>query len=211
MSSIGHSDRDRSGSESVPPFWIHEGAPGEERYVDPLVVAASRDNWSWAFWLIKRQLNDGGRLAQIVEEVAVYVTKRLLIDAQVGLNLHGYFRTAIIRTVQTIAVRERRILYEGSARDLETNHQLSAPDWTKVFDDRLALQALAPFMTHPVRQIMHYRQLDYSWKDLAQRLSMSEKQAKSRFYYGVRQAHDELLAAQLRRAGAERDRCNGSE
>lgn len=211
MSSIDHSDHDRLDSESVPPFWIHEGAHGDACYVDPLVVAASRENWSWAFWLIRRQLNDGGRLGQIVEQVAVDVTKRLMSDPQVGLNLHGYFRTAVLHTVQTIAVRERRISYEGASRDLEMNHHPTSPDWTKVFDDRMTLEVLAPFMSHPVRQIMHYRQLDYSWKDLAKRLAISEKQAKSRFYYGVRQAHVELCAAQLRRAHTEGDRRNGSE
>jgi hypothetical protein len=211
MSSIDQSDHDRLDSESVPPFWIHEGAHGDARYVDPLVVAASRENWSWAFWLIRRQLNDGGRLGQIVERVAIDVTKRLMSDPQVGRNLGGYYRTAFIRTVQTIAIRENRISYEGATRDLESTHQLSAPNWTKVLEDRMILKSLLPFMSHPVRQIMHYRQLDYSWKQIAHRLSLTEKQAKSRFYYGAQQAHQALCAAQQQRANPERNRRNGLE
>jgi hypothetical protein len=55
-------------------------------------------------------------------------------------------------------------------------------------------------MSHPVRQILHYRLLDFSWKNIGQRLALTEKQAKSRFYYGVRQAYQELLSLQARRA-----------
>jgi len=65
-------------------------------------------------------------------------------------------------------------------------------------------------MSHPVRRILHYRLLDYSWKYIAQQLNLTEKQAKSRFYYGVRQAFDELLATQARRARAERNPTHGN-
>jgi len=65
-------------------------------------------------------------------------------------------------------------------------------------------------MSHPVRRILHYRLLDYSWKYIAQQLNLTEKQAKSRFYYGVRQAFDELLAIQARRARAERNPTHGN-
>jgi hypothetical protein len=109
----------------------------------------------------------------------------------------------MIRRVKTLAARDGRITYEGGAQDLEANHRPSAPDWTKVLEDRLALQSLLPFMSHPVRRILHYRQLDYSWKQIGKRLALTEKQAKLRFYYGVRQAHEELLAIQARRARGE--------
>lgn len=210
MSSISRNEPDRLGTDTVPPFWIPEGTLAD-RQVDPLVIQVSKDNWPWAYWLVERQLRDGGRAGQIVEDIAVYVTRRLLCDSQVGLNLGGYYRTALIRRVQTIAVRESRIVYEGTTRDLELNHQLSAPDWTKVLEDRMTLKSLLPFMSHPVRQIMHYRQLDYSWRDLARRLALSEKQAKSRFYYGAQQAHEALCEAQQQRANVERNRRNGLE
>jgi hypothetical protein len=56
---------------------------------------------------------------------------------------------------------------------------------------------------------LHYRLLDYSWKYIGQRLALTEKQAKSRFYYGMHQAHDELLADRERRArGGESEQWN---
>lgn len=199
MARAGHEDRCSSGPEKVPPFWLCADKQG----IDQRVFAVAKDCWSWAFWLIRRELNDGPRTPDIVEDVAADVSNRLRANAEVGRNLNGYFRTAMIRRVKTLASRDGRITYEGGAQDLEVNHRPTAPDWAKVLDDRLALQSLLPFMSHPVRRILHYRQLDYSWKQISQRLSLSEKQAKLRFYYGVRQAHEELLEIQARRTRGE--------
>ncbi len=199
MARAGHNDRGSSGPEAVPPFWLRTDEKGT-RAIDERVLDVSRDNWSWAFWLVKRQLNDGACTPDIVENVAVEVSARLRADTAVGRNLAGYFRTAMIRRVKTLAVRNTRVAYEGGTQDLETNHRRSAPDWTKIFEDRMDLQSLLPHMSYPVRRILHYRLLDFSWKDIAKRLALTEKQAKSRFYYGVRQAHQELLSLQASRA-----------
>jgi DNA-directed RNA polymerase specialized sigma24 family protein len=195
MARLGHNDPVRWDSEAVPPFWL----PNDER-IDQRVRSVAEQNWSWAFWLLKRQLNDGARTPETVEDVAVEVSSRLRADANVGKNLNGYFRTALIRRVKTHVARESRITYEGGPQDLEANHHPQASDWTKVFEDRLALRSLLPYMSYPVSQILYYRMLDFRWKQIGKVLGMTEKQAKSRFYYGVRQAHDELLATQAKRA-----------
>lgn len=202
MPRVGHNDPRRSEAEPVPPFWLcnGHGGPGQ---IDERVLAVAKDNWSWAFWLVRKQLRDCERAPQIVEEVATEVSNRLTAEPEVGRNLNGYFRTAVIRRVKTLAARDSRIAYEGGAQDLEVNHQLTAPDWTKVFEDRMALQSLLPYMSQPVRLILHYRLLDYPWKYISERLALTEKQAKSRFYYGVHQAYDELLAVQERRVRGE--------
>ena len=205
-----HNDAGSSDPEAIPPFWL----PTEEdadRLLESCVVDVARENWVWAFYLIKRELNDGTRTREIVLDVAIDVTNRLREDPEVARNLHGYYRTSMIHYVKALSASEGRVIYEGSAQDLERNHQPSAPDWTKVFEDRMTLQAIAPYMSHPVRRILHNRQLGYSWKETARRLGLTEKQAKSRFYYGARRAYEELLCNQAKRARAERDRNNGRE
>ena len=199
MARTGHNDPGRSDPEAVPPFWLRTDERGDGS-IDPLVVGVAEQNWSWAFRLIRKQLNDGARTPEIVEDVAVEVSGRLRADANVGKNLNGYFRIALIRRVKTHVVRDSRITYEGGPQDLEANHHPQSSDWTRVFEDRLALRSLLPYMSHPVGQILRYRMLDFSWKQIGEILGITEKQAKSRFYYGVRQAHDELLATQARRA-----------
>jgi len=210
MARVLHNDPRRSDREAVPPFWLQTERAGTI-VVDPSVAAAIRQNWSWAFWLVKRELRDGTRMADLVQDVAIEVTNRLKADEDVGLNLNGYIRTSIIRRVRTIAIRECRVSYEGAAHDLEASYQPAAPNWTKVFEDRITLQSLAPFMSHPVRTILHYRMADYSWKRIAQLTGLTEKQAKSRFYYGARQAHEELISGQKKRSDPERNPSNGRQ
>jgi DNA-directed RNA polymerase specialized sigma24 family protein len=205
----GHNRGSSSGPEVVPPFWLRSDEHGI-RVIDERVLAVAKENWAWAFWLVKKQLYDGARTADIVEDVAAEVSSRLRADAEIGRNLNGYFRTAMILRARTLAAREGRITYEGGAHDLDTNHRPSAPDWATVFENRLAIQSFVPYLSHPIRRILHYRLLDYSWKYIAQQLNLTEKQAKSRFYYGVRQAFDELLATQARRARAERNPTHGN-
>lgn len=205
MAGAGHNDRSSSGREAVPPFWLRTEESGA-RIVDERVLAVAEQNWHWAFWLVKKHLNEGDCTPEIVEFVAVEVTNRLKAEPEVGRNLSGYFRTALIRRVQTLAIRNNRMAYEGGAQDLETNHQPSAPDWTKVCEDRMTLESLLPYMSHPVRRILDYRLLDFSWKHIARKLGLTEQQAKKRFYYGTRQAYDALLADQ-----AKRPRDEGSE
>ena len=194
----GHNDRGGSGTEAVPPFWLCTEEHGV-KVVDDRVLAVAEENWHWAFWLVKKILNDSAATPEVVEHVAVEVTNRLRVDPEVGRNLGGYFRTAILRRIKTLAVRNSRIAYEGGPRDLETNHRPAAPDWDKICEDRMAIESLLPYMSHSVRRIVHLRLLDHSWKETAQKLKVTEQAAKQRFYRGFRQAWDELLADHAKR------------
>ena len=136
---------------------------------------------------------------------------RLRADTEVGRNLNGYFRTAMIRRVRTLADPGYPHGLRGRCARPRNESPAQRPDWTKVFEDRMALQSLLPYMSYPVRRTLHYRLLEFSWKEIGQRLALTEKQAKSRFYYGVRQAYEELLSLQARRARGTGIRIHGNE
>jgi hypothetical protein len=70
----------------VPPFRVC----ARELEIDQRVLEAAKESWSWAFWLVKKQLNDGPRTPEIVEDVAADVSNRLRADAEAGRNLNGY-------------------------------------------------------------------------------------------------------------------------
>jgi hypothetical protein len=199
MPRFRRNDAARLETEAIPPFWLQTDDSGTI-IIDPPVYDVARANWHWAFYQVSRDLRDGTRTPEIVQHVAVEVTKRLRDNAAVGENLGGYFRSAIIRHVRTLAIREGRIMYQGSSQDLEASYQPPAPDSTHLLHDRMRIKALIPFMPQTVRLMLHYRLLDYTWEQTAQRVGLTVKQAKSRFYYGVHQANLELLEVQARRA-----------
>lgn len=185
-------------SKGIPPFWLRTGANGAET-IDPRVVNVAEENWPWAFFLTQHELYDGPSALEIVELTAIDVSRRLRAEPAIDRNLTGYYRTAFLNRVRAAAARNGRIQYDGSPHDLETNHQPVAPDWTKLFEDRLVLKTLLPHATETVRRIFYYRMLDFSWREIAKELALTEKQGKARFYYGVRQALLRLAAAQEKR------------
>jgi hypothetical protein len=199
MAGAGHKDRSSSGPvETTPPFWLCAEDHGV-RIIDARVVAIAEENWQWAFCLVKNILNEGANTPEVVEHVAIEVTNRLRVDPDVGRNLGGYFRTAIVRRVRALANRDSRIAYQGGTQDLETNHCPPAPDWTKICEDRMTIEWLLPYVPHSIRRILHLRLLDYSWKNIAHKLTITEQTARKRFSRAVRQAYDELLSEQAKR------------
>ena len=91
-------------------------------------------------------------------------------------------------------------MYQGSSQDLEASYQLPAPDSTHLLHNRMRIKALIPFLPPAVGLMLRYRLLDFTWEQIAQRVGLNVKQAKTRFYYGVHQAYLELLEVQSRRA-----------
>jgi DNA-directed RNA polymerase specialized sigma24 family protein len=202
---MGTSGPNRRGSfdlGEVAPFWLPT-ADADGRVINDLVRDAARELWPWAFRYVQKELHDGARALEIVQEVAADVSGRLKDDAEVARNLKGYFTTSLIHCVRNHVLHESRIEYEGLIHELEENHQPRAPDWIRGFETTLSLKLLAAYMPAPMRRMLSYRSADYSWKEIGAVFNMTDRQARSRFYYGARKAYEDLLAAQAERRRTE--------
>ena len=182
----------------VAPFWL-PAADTDGRLINDSVRDAARELWPWAFRHVQKELRDGARALEIVQEVAADVSERLKDDAEVGRNLKGYFTTAFIHCVRNHLFRASRLEYEGLIRELEKNHHPPAPDWIRGFETALSLKLLAAYMSASMRRMLNYRLSDYSWKEIGVVFNMTARQVRSRFYYGARRAYDDLLTDQVER------------
>lgn len=204
---MGTSGPNRQGSfdlGEVAPFWLPP-ADGDGRVINDLVRDAARELWPWAFRHVQKELHDGARALEIVQEVAADVSERLKGDAEVARNLKGYFTTSFIHCVRNHVLHESRIEYEGLIHELEENHHPRAPDWIRGFETTLSLKLLAAYMSVPMRRMLSYRLADYSWNEIGLVFNMTGRQARSRFYYGARKAYEDLLSAQAERRRAEEE------
>ena len=106
------SESGRRSSKSVPPFWIR---PEDQRGqpVDSRVLDSSHHLWPWAYRHVERELRDGARAAELLEEVAMEVSARLQLEPAVARNLGGYLITAFHHRVRWERLRDRRLSYEG--------------------------------------------------------------------------------------------------
>jgi len=198
MSREPQGQQEQVAAGGIPPFWI-PATDQQDRAIDQRVVDVAQSLWPWAFRRIERELNDSARAAELVESVTVEVSARLKAEPEVGRNLRGYFITAFHRRVRSQVLKESRLEYEGLLRELEENHKLRAPDWVSALEKELTLKFLLSYLPHNVNHMLHCRMLGFSWKKIGQIFSISAKQAKSRFYYGVQQAYETLLETQSRR------------
>jgi len=186
----------------IPPFWIrpedHHGHP-----IDSRVVEAAQRLWPWAYRYIERELQDGARAAELLEQVAIEVSARLQIAPEVARNLNGYLITAFHHDVRSQLLRNNRLVYQGLLKELEENHRLAAADWVTAVETELVMKTLLSRLPHEIRHMLHYRILGFSWKMISKGMGISAKQAKSRFYYGVQKAYQTLLDIQPTRANQE--------
>ena len=202
MGTMGPNRRGPFDLGEVAPFWL-PAADADGRVINDLVRDAARELWPWAFRHVQKELSDGARALEIVQEVAADVSGRLKDDAEVGRNLKGYFTTAFIHCVRNHVFRESRLEYEGLIRELEENHHPHAPDWIRSFETVLSLKLLAAYMSAPMRRMLSYRLSDYSWKEIGVVFNMTDRQVRSRFYYGARRAYEDILSAQAERRRSE--------
>ena len=121
------------------------------------------------------------------------------------MPLHlGRDRVVFHRRVRSRRIRDHRIGFEGLARELEKNHSLIAPDSNAALEWRLTLDLLLTYLPHEIRHTLHLRMLGFSWKEVSDVLRISVKQAKSRYYYGLQNAYEDLIKSHHRRLLSEK-------
>src|SRR5579872_4100620 len=111
-------------SAPVPPFWIRpEDHLGQA--VDSRVLVSSRRLWPWAYRHVERELSDGARAAELLEQVALDVSSRLRLEPNISRNLNGYLITAFHHRVRRERLKGCRLAYEGLLPDLDAKYRLS--------------------------------------------------------------------------------------
>ena len=171
----------------VPPFWIG-ASPNGGVPIDQRVLEVAAEAWPWCYRHVQRCLHDGASAAEILESTAVKVSDRLREDSGVGRNLKAYLATAFLRSVQARARRDSRIRPEGLSRDLEAALRPTAEDWLKQVEASLLIDAITSHMDSDGQRIMNFRMLGYSWKLVAEHVGVTDRQARTRFYYCLRKA-----------------------
>jgi DNA-directed RNA polymerase specialized sigma24 family protein len=192
----------QSGLDAVPPFWIRP-TDGRGLELDERVLNAARRLWRWAYRHVDTQLHDAPCAAELLEEVALEVSGRLQAEPEVARNLTGYLITAFHHRVLSQLLENNRLVYEGLLRELEENNQLTAPDWTLQVEAKLWLKLFVSFLPHPVQHMIHYRMLGFSWDEIGNSMGLSAKQAKKRFYYGVKKGHEKVIKYSTKRFGRQ--------
>ena len=190
--------------QHLPPFWIL-AKDSRGRPLDPRVKEIAEQVWRFAHRLVDAELHDPASAAEIVEKVASEVSSRLRDQPGIDGNLRGYFMTALRRRVRHQSMRENRVAYEGLVTEVELNHHLTGPDFKAMIEQRLCVEMVIDLLPHEARHMLHFRILEFSWNEIGERLGISAKQARSRFYYELEKVRTKLLQSGTRNADSKEE------
>lgn len=156
--------------EPRPDFWI-DGRNGDLHPVDGALLRAAEEVWPRVFQIVSDALNDGASAAELLEQVVHEIAKSQDED-KLPRELHAPRALLLTRLQQRLinhTIRERRITYVGSVRDLEGSFGASSTknqDEQRVHQTILIAQVMALFDDN-VRRLMALRLMGYRWNEIA--------------------------------------------
>src|SRR5437868_8535215 len=179
-----------------PLFWMDGKDPTGEP-IDSALIEAARKIFERVEYLTELQLHDVARAPQILEQsvhdVAAAIRNKTAED-EVVENLEAYLYRAVVRKINDIQARERRIEYVHSLELLERLAARGEDDWVTAFQRDLQLEEILSHLDPRTREIFTRRASGDSWDEVAKAMGISGgDNARSLFRYGVRKARERLL------------------
>lgn len=163
--------------EPRPDFWI-DGRNGDLHPVDGALLRAAEEVWPRVFQIVSDALNDGASAAELLEQVVHEIAKSQDED-KLPRELHAPRALLLTRLQQRLinhTIRERRITYVGSVRDLEGSFGASSTknqDEQRVHQTILIAQVMALFDDN-IRRLMALRLMGYRWNEIARLIGEPE-------------------------------------
>ena len=170
--------------EPRPDFWI-DGRNGELHPVDGALLRAAEEVWPRVFQIVSEALNDGASAAELLEQVVHEIAKSQDED-KLPRELHAPRALLLTRLQQRLinhTIRERRITYVGSVRDLEGSFGASSTknqDEQRVHQAILIAQVVALFDDNS-RRLMALRLMGYRWTEIARLIGEPTGTLRERF------------------------------
>jgi RNA polymerase sigma factor (sigma-70 family) len=192
------------------------GKQGNRGGLDPPdeeLLAAARGAWPHALAHARRELSDkavaGDRTAlaaEIWERVLRSVSRTRQRSAEnrppVG-DLQAYLIGAFHLRLNRVLRREQRRLdtFEAFASTLDLEKFESARDiqWVTQLEQAIAVKTVLAHMDESTRRIWRARQFGYSWKEIAERLGVTERHAKRKLRDGIENARQSMILLMRRR------------
>jgi len=167
--------------------------------VDEELLAAARKAWPHVVAHVRRRLIDkeSGRertalAAEIWDRVLLSVAKTRQRNKELRspiMDLESYligvFHHRLNRVLKKEQKRAETIEAFSSVLDLEQFESVADAEWVEQLERAIAASQIFDGMTPWMKKVWQRRQCNYSWKDIAAWLGITEQQAKMKFYYGL--------------------------
>jgi RNA polymerase sigma factor (sigma-70 family) len=199
------------------------GKAGRRARLDPSdeeLLAAARGAWPRALAHARRELSDKAvardrtaLAAEIWERVLRSVLRTRQRSPQNRppvADLQAYLIGAFHLRFNRLLRREQRRLdtFEAfpSTFDLEKFESARDIQWVAQLEQAIAVKTVLAHMDESTRRIWRARQFGYSWKEIAERLGVTERHAKRKLRDGIGKARHRMIQLMRRRREQFKDR-----
>jgi len=158
------------------------------RKIDPAVLAAAEEILPRAVAHGTKLLGDLAVIANLLEETAAVVSRRLQSDPSLILNLPGYLLICFVRKVNR--VKSRQVVTVSVSQAAQPNVAWADPSeqlYTKILLDEFLVRC--DFIT---RDMASRRMAGYSWEEIGRVHGMSGHAAEIRVRYVFQQVRGKL-------------------
>lgn len=182
--------------EPRPDFWI-DGRNGELHPIDGALLRAAEEVWPRAFQIVRDTLHDGASAAELLEQV-VHEIAESQEEEKLPRELGAPRALLLTRLQQRLinhTLRERRITYVGSIRDLEGSFGARSTknhDEQRVHQTILIAQVVALFDEN-ARRLMALRLMDYRWAEIARLIGEPAGTLRERFRVALKRLGKRLV------------------
>jgi len=194
---------------------ILSGKQGKHDSLDPdeELLAAARAAWPHALAHARRELSDRA-VARDRTALAAEVWERVLRSVSRTrqrprdqrppvVDLQAYLIGAFhIRFNRVLRKEQRRLdTFETfpSTLDLEKFERAQDIQWVAQLEQAIAVKTVLAHMDEPTRRIWRARQAGYSWKEIAERLGVTERHAKRKLRDGIDRVRRHMIELIRRR------------
>jgi RNA polymerase sigma factor (sigma-70 family) len=195
------------------------GRPGSPDPPDDELLAAAREAWPHVLAHARRALSDKAvgpdrtaLAAEVWERVlrSVSRTRQRSTDHRPPVaDLVGYLIGAFHLRFNRVLRREQRRLdtFESlpSTLDLEKFESARDIQWVSQLEQAIAVKTVVAHMDEWTRRVWRTRQYGYSWKEIAERLGMSERHAKRKYRDGIEKTRQRMIELMRRRRERSKD------
>jgi RNA polymerase sigma factor (sigma-70 family) len=184
-----------------------QGEPGSLDSADDELLTAARAAWPHVLAHARRELSDKAvspdrtaLAAEIWERVlrSVARTRQRSTDHRPPVaDLQAYLIGAFHLRFNRVLRREQRRLdtFESwpSTLDLEKFESARDIQWVSQLEQAIAVKTVLAHMDEWTRRTWRARQYGYSWKQIAERLGMTERHAKRKFRDGIEKTRQRMI------------------
>jgi DNA-directed RNA polymerase specialized sigma24 family protein len=170
------------------PVWWDREVDSSGRQIRADVRTAAHEVWPSACRQARSLLGDVSEAAELIEQSVAQVSQYLdrAKAEPFSQNTRGILMCAFCRALRRYAMKLNRLQLVGKSAEL--SERAFAPSWAALVNLRLDLEKLGCDLSDQSRKMFGLRSCGYEWKEIANRLHMSETAARAAFWREIRRA-----------------------